>query len=873
MAVVEPTTMANSVKADDFNTLINDVPELTEDEKITLISAMKKAQVLAASTARFFQFQRYAATLCQFLIFRVFKSFSTSSIHLVGGLPLVRDPIEFLNVRPLEGQLYKYTNVVKGWQYRWFILIPETGILEYYVGAVISPSDEDGQSFAISAACGELYKLKANDPKERQFWVNRIRAVAEHHTKNIAEKNPPLPPREHRSPLSVIDIRTSAPPNEAQSTWYAGFHSNSIIDSHPTRRKSNRKSKNTASSHNSTIQPAGSVTEALNNVRDMLRQTESLNALLCKEVEALPHLGNGPKCCDTVAINFPKTTIEYKPEVSNVNRSLSEQSTGSHRSRESSINIDPSGEISDNEEVEEKAAAIEGDRHSIVMNLMTQLKLGADLTNVTLPSFVLEPRSLLEMFADSFRHPDMLVRISDCTTTESRMVAVVQWFLTSFHASREPSSSKKPYNPIIGEMFRCSWNMHEGEGLENLYKVTYVAEQVSHHPPISAFYVECPKKKISVNAHICVKSNFLTSYAAINFTGEVSLHLLSFDEIYVFTLPCAYLRCILTVPWIELGGRVSVTCATTGYNASIMFQTKPQQSGIPHKVSGEIKHLEDVVYRISGEWNNILQFTSADGVIENINVQELKRFHKHVRPLEQQDVFESRRLWQHVTKALLDENYDKATTEKQKDEHTGRPWLAVILDNGSAIQKLLMDDNRCTYQMIQKKLNIGSAAIHKIIHEELYMKKVVCLWIPYNLTDRQKVEHVRISKETLKLQNDGNHCIIFKIVIGNETYILFFDIPTHHESKIWVVEDDSTPTMMKTSHEKSNVCCFLQKYKIGHQVGRTEDKIIKLIEEEQREEEKKRLESNSEYVGKLTSDAIWVERNVRNDPTQGWEES
>ncbi|GFV58199.1 mariner Mos1 transposase [Trichonephila clavipes] len=48
--------------------------------------------VLAASTARFLQFQRYAATLCQFLIFRIFKSFSTSSIHLVGGLPLVRDP-------------------------------------------------------------------------------------------------------------------------------------------------------------------------------------------------------------------------------------------------------------------------------------------------------------------------------------------------------------------------------------------------------------------------------------------------------------------------------------------------------------------------------------------------------------------------------------------------------------------------------------------------------------------------------------------------------------------------------------------------------------------------------------------------------------
>ncbi|GFW16881.1 uncharacterized protein TNCV_2760091 [Trichonephila clavipes] len=65
--------------------------------------------------------------------------------------------------------------------------------------------------------------------------------------------------------------------------------------------------------------------------------------------------------------------------------------------------------------------------------------------------------------------------------------------------------------------------------------------------------------------------------------------------------------------------------------------------------------------------------------------------------------------------------------------------------------------------MIQKELNIGSAAIYKIMHDELHMKKVVCCWIPHNLTEHQE-EHVRISKETLKSINDGGHCIISKIV-------------------------------------------------------------------------------------------------------------
>lgn len=45
MATALAPTMAYSPKADDINFLINDVPELTEEERITLMTAMKKAQV------------------------------------------------------------------------------------------------------------------------------------------------------------------------------------------------------------------------------------------------------------------------------------------------------------------------------------------------------------------------------------------------------------------------------------------------------------------------------------------------------------------------------------------------------------------------------------------------------------------------------------------------------------------------------------------------------------------------------------------------------------------------------------------------------------------------------------------------------------
>lgn len=43
--------------------------------------------------------------------------------------------------QPLEGLLYKYTNVVKGWQYRWFVLNPDVGRLEYHEVCLIDTLD------------------------------------------------------------------------------------------------------------------------------------------------------------------------------------------------------------------------------------------------------------------------------------------------------------------------------------------------------------------------------------------------------------------------------------------------------------------------------------------------------------------------------------------------------------------------------------------------------------------------------------------------------------------------------------------------------------------------------------------------------------
>jgi len=117
--------------------------------------------------------------------------------------------------RRFEGQLNKFTNVVKGWQYRWFVLDPESGRLEYYLldekngkcrgsqhlaGSVVLPSEEDGQTFTVNFASGEVFKVRASHAKERQMWVDRLRACAYMHNEALAHNHPSLSLRELRPP-------------------------------------------------------------------------------------------------------------------------------------------------------------------------------------------------------------------------------------------------------------------------------------------------------------------------------------------------------------------------------------------------------------------------------------------------------------------------------------------------------------------------------------------------------------------------------------------------------------------------------------------------------------------------------------------------
>jgi hypothetical protein len=62
--------------------------------------------------------------------------------------------------------------------------------------------------------------------------------------------------------------------------------------------------------------------------------------------------------------------------------------------------------------------------------------------------------------------------------------------------------------------------------------------KVSHHPPISAFYVECGAHRISFNGHIYTKSSFLGVSVAVHNIGQstLSMHSRLTPHKYIFVI-------------------------------------------------------------------------------------------------------------------------------------------------------------------------------------------------------------------------------------------------------------------------------------------------------------------------------------------------
>ncbi|QKX64416.1 uncharacterized protein TRUGW13939_11590 [Talaromyces rugulosus] len=342
----------------------------------------------------------------------------------------------------------------------------------------------------------------------------------------------------------------------------------------------------------------------------------------------------------------------------------------------------------------------------------------ADIASVrfSLPAQLMEPTPNLEYW-NYLDRPETFASIGTSDDEVGRMLEVLRfWFTKDLkYVKGKPC---KPYNSTLGEFFRAYWDIDELkqpilEGADNNTngsaakpehnnvpaKVCYLTEQTSHHPPVSAFYIDCPEQGVSARGFDQISAKFTGTSIRVG-PGQHNLGIFVTlesrdNEEYQLTHPAAHLGGFLRGTLsISVADTCYVTCPKTRIKVILHYLEEGWVGRAQNRVEGVIFRYDpandnktkikdvpqsDVLARISGCWREQIYYTLAGSSEQKLIIDLVPLFPsaKVVPPEEQQLSNESRKFWSQVTTSILDKQYGQATKYKQEIEERQREKAAA----------------------------------------------------------------------------------------------------------------------------------------------------------------------------------------------------
>ncbi|KAF9445032.1 oxysterol binding protein [Macrolepiota fuliginosa MF-IS2] len=309
-----------------------------------------------------------------------------------------------------------------------------------------------------------------------------------------------------------------------------------------------------------------------------------------------------------------------------------------------------------------------------------------DLSSLTAPPFILSPTSLTEFPAYWCERPDLFAAIADAKDNEARAVAILRWFISTLkdqYTSRNESmgSEKKPLNPVLGELFYGHWPDVNGRGRTNI-----LVEQVSHHPPITAYVIENKTKGVKLVGHNAQKTSFTSGSIIVRQIGHAILTV--GNQEYLITLPKLRIDGLwYGSPYIELTDTSYIIGG--GFISTIEYKGKGYFTGKSHTFKATLNALPGQGgsandYTVEGLWHEKSKFTKAPPAILNSQRHHGDGGFYDADAAKQeasvlggesdgsQGEFETRRLWALVAKGIREGDYELASREKSRIENEQR---------------------------------------------------------------------------------------------------------------------------------------------------------------------------------------------------------
>ncbi|XP_060906790.1 oxysterol-binding protein-related protein 3 isoform X1 [Labrus mixtus] len=220
--------------------------------------------------------------------------------------------------------------------------------------------------------------------------------------------------------------------------------------------------------------------------------------------------------------------------------------------------------------------------------------IGKDLSKVAMPVQLNEPLNTLQRLCEELEYSELLDRAANTHDPFERMVYIAT-FVVSGYASSYYRTGGKPFNPILGETYECD---RPDKGFR------FVAEQVSHHPPISACHAE--SKNFIYWQDVRCKNKFWGKSMEIVPVGTIHVALPGTGDHYEWNKVTSCIHNILSGQrWIEHYGEISIrNSASDICQCKITFVKAKYWNSSVNEIEGTITDNKGkVTRRLFGKWH------------------------------------------------------------------------------------------------------------------------------------------------------------------------------------------------------------------------------------------------------------------------------
>ncbi|XP_064598083.1 oxysterol-binding protein-related protein 6-like isoform X2 [Liolophura sinensis] len=220
--------------------------------------------------------------------------------------------------------------------------------------------------------------------------------------------------------------------------------------------------------------------------------------------------------------------------------------------------------------------------------------IGKDLSKISMPVTLNEPLNVLQRLCEELEYSELLDKAAEHDDPYERMLYVAA-FAVSAYASTYHRAGYKPFNPLLEETYE---NIREDKGWR------FVAEQVSHHPPISACH--CESRNFIFKQDMRIKNKFWGKSMEIQPLGTVTVSLPKYNDHYTWNKVTTCVHNIFGGQrWVDQYGEMTIR--NRDILCKISFAKASYWSSKRHELVGQVLNPEGrVVHHLFGKWNEAL---------------------------------------------------------------------------------------------------------------------------------------------------------------------------------------------------------------------------------------------------------------------------